>query len=112
MAIDRASIKPPVLPKEAVPVASLGGEVIVRGLKLSERLALFADLNRDGAGPAEAFVHVPAVLATTVLASDGLPVFTAEEWETHGIAHADEVFALFQVAQRLSGMDPEASKKN
>lgn len=111
MAIDRASLKPPVLPREAVPVASLGGEVIVRGLKLSERLGLFANLGEDGAAPEQAFVHVPRVLARVVILADGGPVFNEEEWEAHGALHPDDVFALFKVAQRLSGLDQDDAKK-
>jgi hypothetical protein len=111
MALDRASIKKPVLPKEAVPVESLGGEVIVRGLLLTERLAMFANLGQDGAAPEEAFVHVPRVLARVVLAEDGAPVFSEEEWQIHGSTYPEDVFALFRVAQRLSGLDAEDAKK-
>ena len=111
MALDRASLKAPVLPKEAVSVASLGGEVIVRGLKLSERLALFANLGEEGAAPEQAFVHVPRVLARVVILADGEPVFTEEQWEIHGASYPDDVFALFKVAQKLSGLDSDDAKK-
>lgn len=111
MAIERATLKPPVLPKQAVPVASLGGEVIVRGLKLSERLALFANLGEAGAAPEQAFVHVPRVLARVVVLADGAPVFSEEEWEVHGATWPEEVFELFRVAQKLSGLDGDDAKK-
>lgn len=108
MAISRDQIKAPVLPKEAVLVQSLGGEVVVRGLLLSERLGLFAKAREGAAG----FAHVCEVLAVAVLASDSLPVFTAGEWETFGALHMAEAIELFGHVQRLSGLDVEASKKS
>jgi hypothetical protein len=108
MALKRDQIKPPALPREAVMVEELGGEVIVRGLLLRERLALFAGASE---GAAE-YKHVCEVLAVSVLAGDDKPVYTADEWEAFGARHLAAAISLFSHVQRLSGLDIEASKKS
>jgi len=110
MAISRNQIKPPVLPKEAVPVAALGGEVIVRGMLLGERLTIMSAAREEGG--AVAYAHVCQVLAMCVLAEDGKPVYTAEEWEQFGARHMVEALELFTKCQSLSGLDGEAVKKS
>jgi hypothetical protein len=141
MAIARNQAKAPVLPKEAVDVPEIGGEVIVRGLLLTERLALFVDHLPAKAGsappaaaegaqpiateaaPAEAtlvdaaadpqrFIHIPRLLALCVLASDQLPLWSVQQWEEFGAQHFEASLRLFHVAQRLSGLDIEVAKKN
>lgn len=108
MPLRKADIKPPVLPRETHECAPLGGEVVVRGLLLRERLALFDDANSGGVR----FGHLSAVLAACVLDADGKPVFTIDEWETFGAQHMEAALQLFAVAQRLSGLDVEDAKKN
>jgi hypothetical protein len=108
VALKKADIKPPVLPREAVEVVELGGEVVVRGLLLRERLALFDDAREDGAR----FGHLSAVLAACVVDADGKPVYTADEWEQFGATHFEAALKLFAAAQRLSGLDVEGAKKN
>lgn len=110
-AIKRSAIKPPVLPREAVKVAALGGEVIVRGLLLRERLSLLGTL-RDKAEGAVDFAHVCEVLATCVLADDNKPIYTAADWEAFGGMHMGEALELFAKCQALSGLDGEAVKKS
>jgi hypothetical protein len=123
MAIDRNQAKPPVLPKEAVDVQEIGGEVIVRGLLLTERLALFVEnlppAQAAGEGPAidgppaaDRYVHIPRMLARTVLASDGEPLWTEAQWQEFGAVHFEASLRLFRVAQRLSGLDIEEARKN
>lgn len=107
MTLKKAEIKPPVLPKEAVEVAELGGEVVVRGLLLRERLALF-----DAANGSERYGHLSAVLAASVIDGDGEPIYTAQEWEEFGAVHFEAALKLFNVARRLSGLDAEERKKN
>lgn len=103
MALKRGEIKPPRLPKEAVEVASLGGEVIVRALTLTERLALGRN---DGAREA-----IPvALLAQCVVDETGLPLFARDEWEAFGAAHIDDAMRLVAVAMRLSGLDGDDAK--
>lgn len=108
MALKKADIKPPVLPREAVEVVELGGEVVVRGLLLRERLALFD----DALAGAQKYGHISAVLAACVVDAEGEPVYTVEQWEQFGAAHFEAALALFKVAQRLSGLDVEERKKN
>lgn len=106
--ISKANIAAPVLPKETVEVSALGGEVIVRGLLLSERLALFAGIREDG----NAFAHLPSMLAATVQDADGLQVFSEQEWEAFGAKHFEAALSLFAVARKLSGLDAEVAEKN
>ncbi len=108
MALKKSEIKPPVLRKEAVPVASLGGEVVVRALKLSERLHMFSAAGDDG----RHYTHIADLLAVAVVDADGLPIWTADEWDTWASAHVEESVALFEVAKKLSGLDAEAVAKN
>lgn len=120
--IERNQAPAPVLPKETVQVDALGGEVIVRGLLLSERLALSAEqagllASQDGESSAPARMRagaqmVPRTLAACVILADGQPMWTADEWDRFGAAHAEPAFELFAVAQRLSGLDAKESEKN
>lgn len=106
--LKKANIAAPVLPKETVAVEELGGEVVVRGLLLSERLALYAGANDEG----RVFAQIPALLAQTVVDADNAPVFNVEQWEAFGSKHVDAAMRLFGVAKRLSGLDAEAAAKN
>ena len=106
--VKRADIKRPVLPKEVVRVDSMGGEVIVRGLLFSERMALFA---QAGEG-AQVMAYVPRLLALTVLDADGKPIFSEDEWEIFGMGQEAEMLTLMGTALRLSGLQGEAVKKS
>lgn len=122
MALERSQIKPPVLPKEAVPVDALGGEVIVRGLLMSERLALSAlsaqlGIPLTGEGPDLARARaggqiVAHTLAAVVLLADGKPLYTAQEWDEFGALQPDAVLDLFNRSRRLNGLDADESAKN
>lgn len=101
--LKRADVRAPVLPKETVEVAELGGEVIVRGLLLAEKMAR----NKLDGG------HMVAhTLACAVELEDGGPLFGVEEWAVWGSQHADAALMLFKKAQSLSGDDPETNRKN
>ena len=108
MALNRSDIATPSVPRETVAVPSLGGEVIVRGMLLSERLALFSGLRNETAG----YGHIARLLAPVVIGEDGKPLLTAEEWEAFGGTNFAEVLDLFTVARRLSGLDTEELEKN
>lgn len=106
MALNKADIKRPVLPKEAVQVDELCGEVVVRGLLLRERVELFHS------GQKQWSARISEILAATVLDAAGEPVFTVQEWEEFGAKHFEACARLLAVANRLSGLDGEADRKN
>lgn len=114
--LKRGDIAPPATPKETTPVPALGGDVVVRGLLLSERMAVqkqIVDLRRAAAVD-NGTVHaiLPVMLALCVLDADGLPVFTQAQWQAFGGSHADQAVTLFNTAWRLSGFDTEEEAKN
>lgn len=106
--LKKAQVASPVLPKETVEVAELGGDVVVRGLLFSERLAIYAGAGEDG----RTFAQIPVLLAQTVIDADGVAIYSADEWEQFGARHMDALLRLFAVAKRLSGLDAEAAAKN
>jgi len=122
MALDRSQIKLPELPKETVAVESLGGEVIVRGMLLSERLAsdnVHAASRNPREGETEDDAHARAgtaivfrVLHTCVVDDSGKRLLSIEEWDAFGTAHQTDVFRLFNTAMRLSGQDLGDVEKN
>lgn len=100
MALRKSDVERPVLPAEAVDVPELGGEVIVRGLTLSQRLELGVRF-RDGGR----FRQMAEMLALCVVDADEAELFSVEEWEAFGAKHFEAVLRLSDVAQRLSGFD-------
>lgn len=106
MTIKKSDIKLPALPQEEVDVPALGGEVIVRGMLLGERLEIMSSLQEGR------FAHVSRILAATVVDADGKQMFSQEEWETFGATHFNEAMRLAAIASRLSGMDREGAEKN
>lgn len=103
--LKKADIQAPILAKETVSVPELGGDVIVTGLLLKDRLELFS-LHESGNA------QLSNMLAATVIDADGIQVFTAPEWETFGASNFSAVINLFNVARRLSGLDAELAAKN
>lgn len=103
--LERGAIAAPTLPKRTVEVPELGGEVIVRGLLLADRLAVLSGDKLD-------FSRISRLLASTVVLADGLPMWTAAEWEEFGAAHFDAAVRLFDVAAELSGLRTEIAEKN
>lgn len=103
MALSRDKLKRPALPKESVDVPALGGEVIVRGMFLSERLELWSGT--------VTYAQIAQALSKCVSLDDGKPALTADEWEAFGGQYLDEAIALFRVVKRLSGLGGDAEKK-
>jgi hypothetical protein len=101
--IKKSDISTPMLPKETVPVDVLGGDVVVTGLKLSDRMAIFSV--KDGSS-------VSKMLSMTVQDAEGKPLFSEEEWENFGVKNFTTCIALFTVAKRLSGLDAKVAEKN
>lgn len=104
MAINRKDAAKPSLPKESKQVDAIGGEVVVQGLLLSDRLALAVNKEKP-------YTHIAEMLSRTVMDDEGEPVYTAQEWEIFGAKNSEAAFELFAIAQRLSGMG-EAVKKD
>lgn len=122
--VHKGAVPAPTLPKETVEVEALGGDVVVRGLLLTERLALeqrvvaIAKAARAAGAPepggldAGASAVLPVLLAVTVLDADGAQLWSEAEWQTFGGTHPGQAVALFNVAWRLSGLDTKANVKN
>lgn len=108
MALNRSDLVKPELPRETVAVPALGGDVIVRGLLLGERLGLFADLREDG----KSYTRIGKMLAVAVVGDDGQPLLGEAEWEAFGGVNFTAALDLFTVARRLSGLDAEVIEKN
>jgi hypothetical protein len=113
-AAKRGELSLPALPREIVdaPELGAGAQVMVGGLKLSERLAIIASLPQRGDSGQDRFLHIPELLALTVVYADGTPVADVQTWEEIGGRELDLVMRLFNVAQRLSGFTVEHEKKS
>ena len=115
------ALAPPELATETVAVEALGGDVRVRSMSLSERLAMeqrlarmrrqaAADGGADGAGAEDIgwLSIVPEVLALCVLDGDNRPVFSRARWEQFGGSQLPDCVRLFNIAWRLSGLGGES----
>lgn len=107
MLVKRADVQAPTLPEEVVPVPELGGDVVVRGLGLAARLGLQQDFKAS-----TRFGHMTPLLAACVLADDGLPLYTATEWEAWGAINSASAIKLWDIAWRLSDLDGKEAAKN
>jgi len=124
--IKRGQVPAPTLPKETVEVEALGGDVVVRGLLLTERLDLEARIAQqrlaaiqakaDGKvkddGPTAGDLAVPMLLARCVLDADSLELWSEEQWQAFGCRHQEQALQLFNVAWRLSGFKQDDAAKN
>lgn len=121
MLLSRENIRPPVLPSLEREVPELGGAVIVRGMDMAQTMVFAAARRRyaeprDGEDEGQAAYRssgelLPLLLSFTVLAGDGLPVFSVAEWKAWGIQHPDAVRQLWDDALAMSGQQPEQEKK-
>lgn len=107
MALRRADLEIPTLPREVVSVDSLGGGVVVRGMLLSERLQWTAEYDDQAR-----FEQAAKALACCVVDDDGAPLLTVDEWQAHGARHMEECLRLFEVVRRFSGLGGEVEKKS
>lgn len=121
--LTRETAMPPVLPEEVVPFPPAGGDVLVRGLLMSQRLTnerlQQADrVAREGETEVEAHARAGARVVARVLTQavveeeSGLPLFTESQWDKFGANHLGDVIGIFNVAMRLSGSDPKVIEKN
>lgn len=102
--INKDNVPPPVVPKETVTVPELGGDVIVRGLLLTDRIRFF---QKEQSGK----LAVSSMLAFTVIDANGDEIFTEEQWEAFGAKNFTVALDLFNKAKQLSGMDATVNKK-
>lgn len=100
---------PPQLKEQTVPVPELGGEVLVRGLLLKDRLSLSL---ADGYG------RMASMLASCVCVAgeDGAMValFTEQEWERWGAigSNYSAAMKMWDVARGLSDIGGVEAAKN
>lgn len=110
--LTRKNLTAPVLRKQAVPCPGLGGDVVVRMLTLSERLALHEGLREAGEGRGR-YVQMAALLAVAAVdAETGEPLMGTAEWDLFAAQHTDDAMAVLEAAKRLSGFDGEDVEKN
>ena len=94
---------------------SLGGDLIVRGLLLTERLAVHSKImaiQKEVAGKGGVNALLPVLLALCVTDADGLPLWTEDQWQVFGAKHQNEAIVLFNTAWRLSGFNQAEEEKN
>lgn len=90
------------IPSVEVEAAELG-KVTLRGLKFSERVALFED---TPSGPKFA-----ANLLSMCASIDGQEALSMDDWDTYGGLHQDDYVSLVQAASRLAGFLKEEVEK-
>lgn len=111
MPILKADIPAPLLPQEKIAaVPELGGDVIVRPLMLSDRLALAQEFRANGR-PKD-FAHIASLLAYSIVDANHEQLFTADQWEAWGSVHTTAALELWDVAWGLSGLATDAAEKN
>lgn len=104
--VDRGAVQAPapMAVETAAAPEPLQGDVEVRGLMLNERLRIQALAWQSGGR-----IDISELLAASVFASDGMPLWSKAEWD----ACRDHAGAmrLFSVAARLSGFISEDVEK-
>lgn len=119
MALDRSQLKLPTLPKKTIPFPLLGGEVIVRGLLLSEQLANNSRSAterevREGETEGEAKARANGVMALRLLSQvvidpEGKPLLSLVEWEALSANNPVELMEFARVVSdfAIGGQDVE-----
>lgn len=102
--LNKDNIARPTPPKEVLDVPELGGEIIVRGLLLSERVRIFNAASTGSLG-------ISDLLACAIIDAQNEPVFSVDEWEAFGAQHFVATVNLFKKAKELSGLDAEVNQK-
>lgn len=111
MALLKKDVPAPMLPDQrVVSVPELGGEVIVRPLLLSDRLALAREA-RVNDKPKD-FGHIASLLTHAVVDAEGEQLFTTAQWEAWGSLHMLAALSLWDAAWSMSGLDTDAAEKN
>lgn len=103
--INANDLKLPTLPREIHEFEPLGGQVVVRGITLTQRFELHERVGENK------FRIVPELLAMSVLDISDKPVMTAEQWDVLGSAEQAAVMRLYDIAKRLAGIGEDSSQK-
>lgn len=102
--INKANVPPPVLPKQVVDVPELGGEVIVRGLLLNDRIEVIEKAS-------EGELNIAEMLARTVVDDENTPIYTAQQWDEFGSTNFGCALNLFNIAKGLCGFKADINEK-
>lgn len=103
--INKANVPPPMVPKRVIEnVEGIGGDVVIRGLYLSERNKLFS-LAAQGKAELSLLLHM------AVVDDKDQAIYSVEEWEQYGAANYRTALDLFAVAKELSGLNAEVNKE-
>lgn len=106
--IDREQIPAPTPTEIIVPLGSLGGDVLVRGIALSELLAIHAQ-HADAPGHL-LYCHLAARM---VLADDGEPIWpNAASWDIHFGGHPADFADMRKAIDAVTGTVREAKKNS
>lgn len=105
--IKKSALPAPSLLEEVVSVPELGGDVLVRGMLLKDRLEISI---------VDGYARMASMLAACVFADnetgERVPLYSAEEWERVGARHYAATLKLWDVTRRLSDIDGEEAEKN
>jgi hypothetical protein len=105
MALKKSGLPVPRVQKETVEVAALGGEVVVWGLGLADKLRL-------ATWEGQRFSQMCEGLAVAVRDASGDPLWDAAAWDAWGGQHLEDALKLWQAVERVSGMSEAQAEKN
>lgn len=110
----KSQIKAPELPAKTVDVPELGGEVVVKGMLLKERIEYAREFAKEKPDDPDRFDHIAELLARSVRDEDGECIFTAAEWELFGASNYLAAMRIWSVAQDMCGFGgrEETEKKS
>lgn len=104
--IKRGAVVAPAIGRETIEVPEMGGEVVVRGMTMAERLVTgSADAGIDQMS------QITFGLSRCVLIDDGEPLFTQDQWEAYGAKNLDVAIRLWTAVRRLSLLTVEDVEK-
>ena len=108
--LSREQILAAALPVETVSIPALGGDVLVRGMTGAENDAFLASLwVGEGADRRQNLSNYRArFLVRCIVDEKGERLFEDDEATRLGQIGAGPIEKLYQVAERLSGMEPNA----
>lgn len=108
--LNRANIAAPMRRSRSIAIAAPpfnGGEVAARSLSMGEWIA--CEEAAAGARSARLFPHL---LAAAIVDVDGLPVWTAEDWDVWAAQNTAAFGDVLQAALEVNGRAGEDTQKN